>query len=442
MLKKNWLILVIILSGFFLRLYQYPQFPIAGETADETAWSMLGASIIQTGQPASWSWFAPYDNYIIKDGVDYRLVSPVLDHPPLFGLIPGFFHSLKNSWDQIPSVKLVRLPMIIIGTLNVGLLYLVAQKIFKEKRIVYLATTIYAFVPTFVFSSRLVVAENLLVTWMLLAIYLIKSPLKRRNLFLILISVAAIFTKVSGLIIPLGIIFYGWQKKEKQLAKSGLLGLLLGELSYLLYGALLNWQLFLEVNLSQAGRDLGLSTLLNRFFLHPTIVEKFFFDGWLILGLLALMGWLLIEPKKHLIVKIYAVLWLAFIAATVGEQTFHGWYNYPLYPLLVLATAWFLNFLFTQKMYWLTWLSWLLVLPTIRLALVFSNQYAEVSNSVMRGIIGLGAVPLGLSLLKKNKLARKSVLFLGVLLLTAAMVVVLKINERSYWEMDLFFGIR
>ena len=56
----------------------------------------------------------------------------------------------------------------------------------KEKEIAHLATLIYAIVPTFVLSSRLVVAENLLVTWMLLAIYLIKSSLKRKSLFLIL----------------------------------------------------------------------------------------------------------------------------------------------------------------------------------------------------------------------------------------------------------------
>ncbi len=69
-------------------------------------------------------------------------------------------------------------------------------------------------------------------------------------------------------------------------------------MSYCLYGALLNWQLFLKVILSQADRDLGLSTLLNRLFLHPFVIEKFFFDGWLILGLFAMVAWFLIKPKN------------------------------------------------------------------------------------------------------------------------------------------------
>jgi len=443
-LKKNWVILLIILLGFSLRLYQYPQFPIMGETADETAWAMLGASLIQTGQPASWSYFGGYQNYIYQDRGDSQapLVRPALDHPPLFSLFPGFFHSLKTTWDQAPSIKLIRFPLIFIGTLNLWLVYLVARKIFKEKSIAYLAALIYAVVPTFVFGSRLVVAENLLITWMLLAIYLTKSSLKRKNLFLILVSIAAILTKFSGIIIPLGILFYGWQTRKKLIARSGLLGLILGELSYLLYGAMYNWQLFLEVNLSQAGRDLGLATLANRLFLHPAVVEKFFFDGWIILGLFALVGLFLLQPKKYLMMKIYFILWLVFIATTAGEQTFHAWYDYPLYPLLALATAWFLHYIFTQKMYWLVWLGWLLILPTMRLALVVSHQYTQIPALVMRGIIGLGALPLGFSLIKKDKLASKSILLLGGLLLIAMMVVILKINARDYWEMDQFFYSR
>ncbi|MBU0576873.1 hypothetical protein KJ654_04435, partial [Patescibacteria group bacterium] len=127
---------------------------------------------------------------------------------------------------------------------------------------------------------------------------------------------------------------------------------------------------------------------------------------------------------------------------TAGEQTFHAWYDYPLYPLLALATAWFLHYIFTQKMYWLVWLGWLLILPTMRLALVVSHQYTQIPALVMRGIIGLGALPLGFSLIKKDKLASKSILLLGGLLLIAMMVVILKINARDYWEMDQFFYSR
>ena len=448
---NNFLIILILSLGFFLRSYHYPNFPVSGETADEVAWAMLGASLIQTRQPASWSHFEAYQDYVAEQlvvkyesqDVIYNLVSPVLDHPPLFSLIPGFFHSLKAPWNKLPSIKLIRFPMIFLGSLNIYLLYLVARQIFDDNPTrVYLATLAYAILPSFVFSSRLVIAENLLVTWTLLAIYLLISRVKKKNLYLILISIAAILTKVSGLIIPLGIIAYSWQKSDKKIAKSGLLGLLIGEGLYLLYGAVLNWPLFVEVNLSQAGRKLGLATLLNRLALHPAIVEKFFIDGWLILGLIGVIGWLLLNPKKYLPIKIYLILWLAFIAATVGETTFHGWYDYPLYPIFALGIGWLLDYLVKQKLYWLSWLSWLISLATLRMGLVFSNQYQHLSNITLRGLMLLGGTPLAFSLIKKEQLARYTIFILGLIMVLASIITVLKVNHPHYWETDLFFYLR
>jgi len=98
---------------------------------------MLGASIIQEQQPTSWSYFGAYQDYIYQDNGEDKApwVRPDVDHPPVFSLIPGFFHSLKGSWDQIPSIKLIRFPMVLIGTINIWLLYLVAQKYSKKRKL-------------------------------------------------------------------------------------------------------------------------------------------------------------------------------------------------------------------------------------------------------------------------------------------------------------------
>lgn len=53
--KKFFMFSAIILRAFFLRFYNYTSFPIGGETADESAWTYLGSSLIQEGQPTSWS---------------------------------------------------------------------------------------------------------------------------------------------------------------------------------------------------------------------------------------------------------------------------------------------------------------------------------------------------------------------------------------------------
>ena len=450
--KNSWLIIAVLVLGLFLRNNNYQDFPVSGETQDEIAWSMLGSSIIQTGKPSSWSWFDAYkDEYIVKEfkyfnqkneESNYRLVSPALDHPPLFALIPGIFHNLQSSWDQIPSIKLIRLPMIFIGTLNLYLLYLLASKIFKDKKTIYLAALIYATLPIFIFGSRLVVAENLIITWLLLTINLIHSSLKSKNLLLAIISSLAIFTKVSGIVIPLSIIFYGLQKKQKQTTKAGMLGILIGVASYLLYGALVNWQLFLAVNLAQSSRSLGLATIVSRLFLHPAVIERLFFDGWIFIGFFSIVFWLLTNPKKFTFIRTFTVLHLAFIASTTGEQTIHGWYDYPLYPLISLSIAWFLQFIYQSKNYWLTWFTWILLLPTIRLALIFTDHYTQLSNLTLRAIMALGAIPITLSLFKKDKLAQKTILFLGLILLISVLMVTLKINSQDYSEIHEFFYIQ
>jgi len=60
MKKKLAIFFLFVLGGFILRVFHYWSFPVFGETADESAWTHLGASLIQEGVPASWSYFGPY----------------------------------------------------------------------------------------------------------------------------------------------------------------------------------------------------------------------------------------------------------------------------------------------------------------------------------------------------------------------------------------------
>ena len=59
-LKKYWFILIVLCLAFTLRIYQYYEFPVYGETADELAWSYLGSSLIEERVPGSWSHFDVY----------------------------------------------------------------------------------------------------------------------------------------------------------------------------------------------------------------------------------------------------------------------------------------------------------------------------------------------------------------------------------------------
>ena len=152
--KIHILIIVgILLVAFVLRAHQYYEFPIAGETADEYAWTYLGSSLIQDGQPSSWSYFGPYQpDYVYQHRENEApIVRPALDHPPLFSFLPGLAHSLRSNWIEPASIKVVRAPLIILGTLNVLLLYFVSRKLFSKPYYRLLATAIYATAPTILY---------------------------------------------------------------------------------------------------------------------------------------------------------------------------------------------------------------------------------------------------------------------------------------------------
>lgn len=446
--KANVPLILICLLAFSLRFYKYDYFPVGGETADESAWSLLGSSLLQTGKPASWSYFEPYKDYVVQERVNEKgpkeapIVSPALDHPPLFSLIPGFFHSLKYSWLSMPSIKLIRLPMVFLGTFNVALLFVLSQKLFSSKKTALLATLIYAMAPAFVFSSRLVVAENLLTTFSLFALILLVSKnTKKTTFWLVVVGILSIFTKVSGVGIPVSIFLYGLALRKKEIYQAGLLGMIFGVGLYILYGAIFNFSLFWLVQTAQAGRELGLATLQNRLFLHPTLVSRTFFDGWEILGLFSLF-YLFSQKdtqKKLLVIKIFSLVNFIFIAATVGETTFHGWYNNILFPVFSLSMGWAFHRLWEQQNYWLLGFTWLFLLPLFRLALVHSDAYQEMNNMHIRIILLIGFLPLAFDLLKQQKLAKIAALSLLSLVFLANVMTLVNFTQKDYWEGDEYF---
>jgi len=442
--SQPWLIFLgVVLAALILRWWQYELFPIGGETADESAWALLGSSLIQEGVPASWSYFGVYENYHYQEGIfNAPVVRPALDHPPLFSLLPGAAHSLKNYWLSHPSIKLIRAPMVLLGAVNAGLFWLVVKQIFAEKKWQFLATALFVTIPTLVFSSRLVAAENLLITFVLIALWLVNQRSQTwTNKALIAVSALAVLTKISGLIIPGSLIVYGLLVGRKPLVRSAIIGGLVGFGSFVLYGAYYNWELFTKVFLAQSSRELGLVTLQNRLFFNPTVVRHVIFDGWKTLGLFSVFVWLsqANKDKKLLFVHLFTVLGLAFIAITAGEDTIHGWYDYLLWPTLVIGMTTVLRKAYLANDGIIFGLSWLMVLPVGRLALIFLDQYAALSNTTVRLLVGLGFVPLILQAFRQKRAIQLTMAALIILLLVVNVVAVLSITQAAYWEQAAVF---
>lgn len=438
-----FILLLVVAIAFVLRAHNYWVVPLTDETADEIAWTWLGASLLVEGQPTAWSFYSQYENgHIYKEGiVNAPLVRPAVDHPPLFSLIPGFMHAVTSEWEAIPSRKVIRLPMVFLGTLNVLLLYYVAKHFFNAQWSL-VATTVYATAPVFVLSSRLVVAENLLITWtmlfLLFAFGWLLQP-RKQTMFaclLVCITTLAILTKISGVVLPVTLLAFALFTKNVQLLKVAVVGLGTGIAILLLYMLLIDLPLFISIQLSQADRLLGLTTLYSRFFIHPTVAKFVFIDGWFTLGLIASIVFC---TKKTQTVqeKLFQLLFLitiGFIITTTEEYSYHGWYNYMLFPLFGIALADLAKQIHSGNTI-LGAISWILLLPATSSIFTQLHLRDMLSNLHIRLLYLLGFIPLfGQELLQSSKIGKMAAVTLACLLVVINCISVLSITEFSVRE--------
>lgn len=460
-LKKVFPYILIILLALFLRSWRYWEFPNTMETADEHAWTWLGASILAEGQPTSWSYFAAYGNggYIYQQGpLHAPLVRPAVDHPPLFGFIPGIAHLLStNDWKSLPDHRVIRLPMVLLGTLAVAL-FGYWTSLVLEKKWSLIATLIYATVPLFVFSSRLVVSENFLIILLLLLGILLytweyyeeKSRKYRNRLkiaFLVL-GIAALLTKISGIIIPGILVAYALAKKDTQLFKVGIAVTIGSVAALLLYAQYINFPLFLAIQQQQTLLPIGLSTLYNRFFIYPNVANDIYYDGWLLLGFFGFIYTLTAKDTTKnksfwLFSIISTIVILGFIGITSGEYTFFGWYSYPLMPFLALFITVLLKEA-SEKKYLLSLVLWFFLLPTINNMFLHTTRSHLLTKSMIRGFYVAGAVPFLISLTPYKKYAKYSqyLLFFAVILAGVLSIVSVDYVARDLFQIDFWEEVR
>lgn len=439
------LVTILLLAGV-LRFFHYPQFPVFGETADETAWTWLGSSLIQEGRPTSWSYFSQYvPDYVFRYDPNGQapLVRPALDHPPLFSLLPGSIHSLMGAWDQAPSAVAIRLPMVLLGTINTLLFFLVAYTLYNKRlKPTLFASVLFATIPSIVFLSRLVVAENLMVTLLLLTALLISQQSKNKVLKLMQIITFAFspLTKIAALTIPVAAVLAGVQQKRKTLLKVSLIGLTLGLMTLLIYITIYNFSLFTAVQFGQSTRDIGFTTLFTRFALHPAVVAKLFIDGWLMLGLLSVPAIFLVKSDSVIrtYLRYFLLLYITFILISVGERTVHGWYTIPLWPILVLGITDMARILWHKKHSIALGLAWLASLSTLTYVAPILLNYPRFSPIIHRLFVMIAFVPLLNDVISRSWM-QKILLSMVVVLVFANIVTVLGMTSEIYWVTEQYF---
>src|SRR3989344_449533 len=101
------LLCTIILFGLLLRVINYQEVPPFGENRDEFFYPWSGMTMLQGKLPVGWSFFSAYPNPTVVKwwGMEFPLVSPWVEKPPLYSLITGGW-MLINGTHELNQVRL------------------------------------------------------------------------------------------------------------------------------------------------------------------------------------------------------------------------------------------------------------------------------------------------------------------------------------------------
>ena len=351
----------ITLLGLILRVFNLTAAPLFLDNLDELQFAWAGMNLILHGDAYTWSFFAAYPNptKIHIFGETLPMVHQWMDHPPLYSLLVGGWVVLLGArhLDQVTAVQ-VRVIPILASSSTVLLTGLFARPILGRWPAL-IAAALLATAPAAVLLGRQSEPESVQAVLLLLALmacWHLTQGTARRRLWLIVACVSALLApgmKISG--VGVGGIALGILLAERQFrAFAWVLGATIaGVLVYPLYGALVNWNLFLAIVFSQDLNRQNVLTVFN-FIAAPVGVNRPLHDGWWLLGWLGLLllavvgerrvgvlavvserprhGWFLVWPAA-------AYTLVILILAGTAQTAAYGWYRIIIYPEVYLAAA-------------------------------------------------------------------------------------------------------
>ncbi len=190
-IKKNWILLLIIALAFFLRIYQLDKVPL-GLSENEAAIGYNAYSIIKTGRDEEGK-FLPIT---FRSFGDYKLPIPIY----LTGI------SIKINDLSTFSIRIVAA---LVGVFSVWLLYVLAQKLFNQPSAL-TASFLLAISPWHVQLSRSNTPITLAICLLLfeIIILIIKEDSKRKWWLLLAIQILLLLTHPSMWVVsvPLALI--------------------------------------------------------------------------------------------------------------------------------------------------------------------------------------------------------------------------------------------
>lgn len=341
---KAWMVVWVLLLGLILRVHNYEKYPQRGATSDEYSYSFLGVSLLTLGAPISWSYFSPYPVKfdLTIDKLYFPMKFPYFDHTPLNGLVVGSWAVLngENTFEKI-TLSTIRLVPIFLATVSSLLLFLVTKKIYGYDTAL-LTLLIYSTATIFVIQSRVVLAENLLTPLSLFGLYLWLRwrdiLTSQRVLLLGIVAGLSFWAKELGIFVFFYLFYFLLLfRKSVRYMVILCLTMLIFIVLYAIYGAYYNWESFIAIITLQSARYVGPQTL--RLLLNtPVLINKVYYDGWYLFGMLSFFVSLIRFGKsKELVIP--AVVYFMLMVFSLIREGEMGWYMIPLFPFFALFSA-------------------------------------------------------------------------------------------------------
>ena len=427
-MKKSWATVLLLfigltisLIGFKYRIRQYDQIPFVNQSFDEIGYLWLGKSLLSTGVPANWSALGFYSQYqkseeesvngynIVVNGKSpsiknwstfmnpavwsiegsfdnnyksqFLIVQPYLDNPPLAGIIFALVDSGESM--TVSSIKQIRLIPIIALSATITTIFLLGF-LLANFNVGLISALIYCLGPGFVISSRMAVPENLLAALLPLCLLLFYYYQKTKRTYLLsllcIFCFLAVWLKVSGLIIPLVLIMICFNKKMYRVGWIIVASAILGFLSYVGYCMAYSPRLFLQMISTQGSRMFaGPASILVKI-LNPEVPSSFY-DGWIILGYMSVLGLVYISKKnKNLNYISYSVVGFLIFFMMFGGLNF-PWYQFIIYPILALSLGVVINNFLVKPRFEFNLLFFLTVVSTLLHFAQYTNNWIIYLNT-------------------------------------------------------------
>lgn len=426
----------ILILGCVLRLHNHLQWPREGATFDEYAWTWLGVNILQRAIPMSWSPHPQYKtrtHYISPKGARFWIVSPYLEHPPLFGMVAGAYALMRGAPDMYGvQFSTLRELSLLLGVVTIYCVYLFA-KTYYGIEIALLSSFLYAIVPTVVVGSRILQNENFFIPLFLSMLVCLKRYIDTKNRWFFrvaaVLSGLAVLAKIPWIasgVAAMAILFFRGKAKDAWIL-AGMVGAFL--LSYLLYGMYWDREVFFSLWRLQLHRyDMAFDSILS-LVREPYLVDRYYADGWIYAGWFAFAALLIGNIRKHAEL-IFACLayFLVYIVAIPNEPS-HGWYRYPFYPFLIVATALFI------RDYWRLYLPVALLGVIIALSLL-AHTWGHAfgfSYVVYRGVIvwfGISGLAALFPSERMSAFARKNMIAQFVVIILLSIWAIVRYTEQ------------